>query len=101
MKRTPKLVKLAKDIEWPVIPVLARMEHKGIELDVKYLKKFADEVDDLVSDYEQQIYGHADQEFNISSPTQLAEILFDKLKLPTAGYKKRQDRLQHRGQRAR
>lgn len=87
-KKLPKLAKLARDIEWPVIPVLARMEYTGIKLDSKYLAKFADEIDDLVSDYEQQIYGHANQEFNISSPTQLAEVLFDKLKLPTAGIKR-------------
>ncbi len=88
LKKIPKLPALAADIEWPVIPVLARMEHTGIELDTKYLAKFADEVDDLISDYEQQIYGHADQEFNIGSPGQLAEILFEKLKLPTQGIKK-------------
>lgn len=88
MKSMPKLPKLAKDIEWPVIPVLADMEYAGIQLDTTYLKKFSDEVDDLISDYEQQIYGHADQEFNIGSPGQLAEILFDKLKLPTQGIKK-------------
>jgi DNA polymerase-1 len=66
------------------------MEHTGIQLDTKYLKKFADEIDDLISDYEQQIYGHANQEFNIASPTQLAEILFDedKLNLPKQGIKK-------------
>jgi len=87
-KKLPKLPKLAADIEWPVIPVLARMEHIGIELNTKYLAKFADEVADLISDYEQQIYGHADQEFNIGSPGQLAEILFEKLKLPTQGIKK-------------
>ncbi len=84
----PKLAKLAAQIEWPIIPVLARMEHAGIELNTKYLRKFANELDDMVSDYEQQIYGHADQEFNIASPIQLAEILFDKLKLPTKGIKK-------------
>ena len=84
----PKLPQLAQDIEWPVIPVLARMEHTGIELNTKYLVKFADEINDLISDYEQQIYGHANQEFNISSPTQLAEILFEKLKLPMQGIKR-------------
>ncbi|HET6924633.1 MAG TPA: DNA polymerase I, partial [Candidatus Saccharimonadales bacterium] len=84
----PKLPELARDVEWPVIPVLARMEYEGIELDTKYLAKFAEEIDDLVSDYEQQIYGYADQEFNIGSPSQLAEVLFDKLKLPTQGIKK-------------
>lgn len=88
MHDTPKLPELARDIEWPVIPVLARMEHLGIQLDTKYLGKFADEINDLISDYEQQIYGHADQEFNIGSPVQLAEILFEKLGLPTQGIKK-------------
>jgi DNA polymerase-1 len=84
----PKLPKLSKDIEWPIIPVLARMEYIGIELNTKYLAKFADEINDLISDYEQQIYGHANQEFNIASPSQLAEILFEKLNLPTQGIKK-------------
>ncbi|HWB39115.1 MAG TPA: DNA polymerase I [Candidatus Saccharimonadales bacterium] len=88
LKAIPSVAKLAQDVEWPVIPVLARMEYVGIELNTKYLEKFADEISDLVSDYEQQIYGHADQEFNISSPTQLAEVLFDKLGLPTQGIKK-------------
>jgi DNA polymerase-1 len=88
LKSIPKLPELAKDIEWPVIPVLARMEFEGIQLDTDYLQKFAVEIDDLISDYEQQIYGHADQEFNIGSPTQLADILFTKLNLPTQGIKK-------------
>ncbi len=88
MKALPKLQSLAHDIEWPVIPVLARMEYIGIELDTAYLKKFANEIGDRISDYEQQIYGFADQEFNIGSPTQLAEILFEKLKLDSKGIKK-------------
>ena len=84
----PKLGRLAKQIEWPVIPVLAEMEFTGIELDSDYLNKFADEINDMISDYEQQIYGYADKEFNIASPSQLAEVLFDDLKLPTDGIKK-------------
>lgn len=88
MAKIPKLVNLATTVEWPVIPVLARMEHRGIELDTAYLKKFADQIDDLILGYEQQIYGHADQEFNIGSPSQLAEILFTKLALPSKGIKK-------------
>ena len=88
LQKVPKLPQLAANIEWPVIPVLARMECTGIQLDTKYLAKFADEINDLISDYEQQIYGHADQAFNIASPAQLAEILFEKLKLPTQGIKK-------------
>ena len=79
----PKVDKLAQDIEWPLIPVLADMEVEGIELDTNYLKKFAGEMEDSISDLEQKIYGYADQEFNIGSPGQLAEVLFVKLKLPT------------------
>jgi DNA polymerase-1 len=88
MKKIPKLPELAAKVEWPVIPVLAHMEYVGIELDTEYLATFADEINDLISDYEQQIYGHADQEFNIASPSQLAEILFTKLQLSTRGIKK-------------
>jgi DNA polymerase-1 len=88
LKEIPGLATLAVDIEWPVIPVLARMEHTGIKLDTVYLAKFAEQVNDLISDYEQQIYGHANREFNIGSPSQLAEILFTELALPIQGIKK-------------
>ncbi|HEX7368387.1 MAG TPA: DNA polymerase I, partial [Candidatus Saccharimonadales bacterium] len=90
LESVPKLPELARDVEWPVIPVLARMEYAGIQLDTAYLKKFSGEINDVISDLEQQIYGHANQEFNIGSPTQLADILFSKLHLglPTQGIKK-------------
>jgi DNA polymerase-1 len=88
IKKIPKLPDLAKKVEWPVIPVLADMEYVGIELDTDYLATFADEINDLVSDYEQQIYGHANQEFNIGSPSQLAEVLFTQVQLPSKGIKK-------------
>ncbi len=84
----PKLAKLAREIEWPVIPVIAEMEVKGIKLDTKYLNKMSESLAGKISDIEQTIYGYADGEFNISSPAQLAEVLFEKLKLPTAGVKK-------------
>ena len=88
LKSIPKLPELAADVEWPVIPVLARMEHQGIQLDTDYLKKFSTELEDSVSDLVQEIYGHAGKEFNIGSPSQLADILFETLQLPTAGIKK-------------
>ncbi len=88
LKETPKLNKLAEDIEWPLTEVLARMEYEGIHLDTKYLSKMNDELTDTIGDLEQEIYGHADSEFNISSPSQLADILFVKLNLPTTGIKK-------------
>jgi DNA polymerase I len=83
-----KLKALSSDIEWPVIPVLAKMEYEGIELDTGYLADFSEQINDTISDLEQQIYGFADAEFNIGSPAQLAEILFKKLQLPTQGIKR-------------
>jgi DNA polymerase-1 len=88
LKSMPKLPKLARDIEWPVIPVLARMEYAGIELDTDYLKKFSVEIDEAIHKSEQQIYEYAEQEFNIGSPTQLAEVLFEHMQLPKQGIKK-------------
>lgn len=88
LAKDSKLSALSSKIEWPVIPVLAWMERTGIELDTKSLQTFSGEIDDLISDYEQQIYGYANQEFNIGSPAQLADILFNKLALPTKGIKK-------------
>jgi DNA polymerase-1 len=84
----PKLPELATNIEWPVVPVLARMEHQGIQLNTDYLKAFSGEIENTISDLEQEIYGHAGKEFNIGSPSQLADILFETLALPTAGIKK-------------
>jgi len=88
LEQVPKIEELAKDIEWPIIPVLSDMEYTGIKLDTKYLKNFAKQLEGSISDLEQQIYGHADHEFNISSPAQLADVLFVKLNLPTQGIKK-------------
>ncbi|HSX53476.1 MAG TPA: DNA polymerase I [Patescibacteria group bacterium] len=88
LARISKLQTLASTVDFPIIPVLARMEYVGIELNVDYLKDMAEQVDGMVSDFEQQIYGHADHEFNIASPSQLADVLFTKLNLPTAGIKK-------------
>lgn len=78
-----KLIQLSDEVEYPVMPVLARMEYAGIGLDTKYLNKMGDELEGKISDIEQTIYGHANQEFNISSPAQLSDILFVKLNLPT------------------
>lgn len=88
LKKMPKVAELAQTVEWPVISVLAQMEFEGIGLDTEYLREMNDRVSDMISDLEQQIYGHADQEFNIGSPSQLADILYVKLNLPTTGVKK-------------
>ena len=88
LREYPKMNNLAKTIELPVIPVLAQIEHRGIEINVDYMKKFDEQLKDDLSDIEQQVYGHADRQFNIASPVQLAEVLFSKLNLPAAAIKK-------------
>jgi DNA polymerase-1 len=88
MSKLPKMAELAKNIEWPVIPVLARMESIGIAVDTNYLGRMSRQLDDQISDIEQTIYGYANQIFNISSPQQLAKVLFEDVGLPTVGVKK-------------
>ena len=88
LKDMPKVQALANAIEWPLTRVLADMEMAGIKLDTAYLKKFAEQLEGSISDIEQKIYGYADHEFNIGSPGQLADVLFNKLNLPKQGIKK-------------
>jgi DNA polymerase-1 len=57
LEQVPKIEELAKNVEWPLIPVLAGMERAGIKLDCDYLEKFAKQLDDSISDLEQKIYG--------------------------------------------
>ena len=80
--------KLANQIEWPVIPIIANMELEGIKIDTNILNNISRQLEDNISDLEQTIYGYAEKEFNIASPQQLAEVLFEDLKLPTINIKK-------------
>lgn len=84
----PMVQKLATDIEFPTIYLLAKMEHRGVALDSAYLQTMSEEFAGTISSLEQEIYGHAGQDFNIASPAQLGMILFEKLQLPTQGIKK-------------
>ena len=88
MSEVTRLINLAEVVDWPVIPVLARMEREGIMIDPPFFAAFSADLEGKISDIEQTIYGYADQEFNISSPGQLSEILFEKLGLPVAVTKK-------------
>ena len=79
---------ILKNIDWPIIPVLAQMEVRGIELDTNYLQRFSIQINSMLKEVEDQIYQSAGQEFNIASPSQLAEILYGKLEINTIGIKK-------------
>ncbi len=74
--------KLLTDIEIPLSYVLVSMEKYGVEIDRAALLGFARELDGQIADLEQQIYICAGEKFNISSPKQLGEILFEKMGLP-------------------
>jgi DNA polymerase I len=83
-----KVIELSDKVELPVIPVLAEMEYEGIGIDPNYLEKFAIELGDEISDIEQMIYGLADSEFNLNSPQQVSEVLFEALNMPSTGIKR-------------
>ncbi|RRQ49436.1 DNA polymerase I [Maribacter algicola] len=72
---------LFADIEIPLLRVLADMELEGINLDIDFLKSLSKDLENDIANLEQQIYESAGEEFNIGSPKQLGEILFDKMKL--------------------
>ncbi len=72
---------LFKNIEIPLLHVLADMELEGINLDEGFLNSLSKDLDSDILDLEQKIYKAAGEEFNIASPKQLGEILFDKMKL--------------------
>ena len=76
-----KTVELFNDIEIPLLKVLADMELEGINLDTDFLKSLSEELDKDIGKLEAKIYEEAGEEFNIASPKQLGEILFEKLKL--------------------
>ena len=75
---------LYENIEHPLVKVLAKMEIAGIKCDADILKKESTELEESISKIEKEIYELAGVEFNISSPKQLGEILFEKLELPHA-----------------
>jgi DNA polymerase-1 len=75
------LQKLADSIEFPLIQVISDMEIAGVTLDTSYLKNYSVQLTGEINQLEKEIFKYADQEFNISSPKQLGEILFDKLKI--------------------
>lgn len=77
-----ELISLFKEIEMPLVKILAEMEINGIKVDVDFLKKMSKQVDSRLIELEENIYNLSGTKFNINSPKQLSKILFEKLKLP-------------------
>jgi DNA polymerase-1 len=80
--------KLFEEIEIPLVTVLASMEKEGINLDVPFLNSLSKELGDDITKLESRIYEIAGEKFNLASPKQLGDILFDKLKIGGAKQKK-------------
>ena len=74
--------KLFYDMEMPLVTVLAQMEMAGVKVDLEHLRGLSDEFGLKIAGIEKKIYELAGCEFNINSPKQLGELLFDKLNLP-------------------
>ena len=77
----PKAITLLKDVEMPLSRVLSSIEREGVNLDIPFLKEMSKVLEVDSKAVQQKIYEAAGQEFNIASPKQLGEILFEKLKL--------------------
>lgn len=82
LSKQPTLAKVFTEIELPLLPVLARMELLGTTIDPKLLHQQSQEIEVRLAELERQAHELAGQEFNLSSPKQLGEILFVKLGLP-------------------
>ena len=82
LESVPGLCQVFSEIELPLLPVLARMELLGTTIDPKLLHQQSQEIELRLAELERQAHELAGQEFNLSSPKQLGEILFTKLGLP-------------------
>lgn len=77
-----ELKQIAETLEFPLMEVLAKMELHGIRLDVELLQEFSETLREDLQNLEEEIFEKAGTEFNINSPQQLGEVLFDKMGLP-------------------
>lgn len=83
-----ELEELFYKIEMPLVVVLAEMELDGVKIDVKLLDKLSKEINERLKKVDEKIYKYAGVDFNINSPIQLKDILFNRLKISTLGLSK-------------
>ncbi|QIC14455.1 MULTISPECIES: DNA polymerase I [Providencia] len=82
LEAEPKLNKVFREIEMPLVPVLVRMERKGVLIDAAVLAAQSKEITARLAELEKEAFELAGEEFNLASPKQLQAILFEKLQLP-------------------
>ena len=78
-------LQLMRDIEMPLVAVLAKMEENGVKIDSCFLSSMAKKIGADIKNLEKKIYKESGKEFNVASPKQLKEILFEKLDISTKG----------------
>ena len=79
--KSGKLVNLFKKLEMPLLKVLAEMEFNGIKINLKFLQNLSQNYSEELKSIEKNIFNHSEEEFNLASPKQLGDILFEKLKI--------------------
>ncbi|UCH53224.1 MAG: DNA polymerase I, partial [Pseudomonadota bacterium] len=82
LAENPALVTLFEDIEMPLVPILAEIERNGVRIAVDMLRAQSRELERRILDIEREAHAIGGQVFNISSPKQIQEVLYDKLNLP-------------------
>lgn len=82
------LYKIATDFDFPLAPLLFKMEKRGVKINTNYLADMSHELGKKYEELQQKIFDIAGYKFNIASPAQLSDMLFIKLQLPTTGIKK-------------
>jgi DNA polymerase-1 len=86
--REQGLEELLRTLELPLVPVLAAMEWTGVKVDTEHLRGLSTEFDERLQALEQEIYDEAGHEFNVNSPKQISEVLFEEMELPPPRGKK-------------
>lgn len=83
----PDIKRVFHDIDMPLVPVLVDMELAGVALDTKALDAYADFLRQRIADVEKEIFALAGEEFNVASPKQVGDVLFEKLKIDPSAKK--------------
>jgi DNA polymerase-1 len=83
--KSKQVEKIFNEVETPLVKVLTDMEYEGVKVDMDFLNLYSKELEIEAKRSEESVYAQADVRFNISSPKQLGEVLFEKLKLDPKG----------------
>lgn len=86
--KNKKLEFVLNEIEIPLMPVIKKMSETGIKLNVRYLKKISEKYHQEADKLKEKIWNYSGEEFNLNSPQQLTEVLFEKLSLRSRGQKR-------------